>query len=142
MASKHSLYSAMGPLLESVSKVLPGEMASKVLPGEMGSISRVLGEVGSEDVEVVGDVAAEAVKEEGWELAKSNLLGELEEEVVVVEVKLRSVLRGFLSPPPLLLLLLLLLLVGKGQVVGGEVMEGPSESTHLKIIQAYIYISC
>ena len=105
----------------------------------MGSISRVLGEVGSEDVEVVGDVAAEAVKEEGWELAKSNLLGELEEEeVVVVEVKLRSVLRGFLSPPPLLLLLLLLLLVGKGQVVGGEVMEGPSESTHLKIIQAYI----
>ena len=127
MASKHSLYLATS-LLESV---------SKVLPGEMGSISRVLGEVGSEDVEVVGDVAAEAVKEEGWELAKSNLLGELEEEVVV-EVKLRSVLRGFLSPPPLLLLLLLLLLVGKGQVVGGEVMEGPSESTHLKIIQAYI----
>ena len=84
----------------------------------------------------VGDVAAEAVKEEGWELAKSNLLGELEEEVVVV--KLRSVLRGFFSPPPLLLLLLLLLLVGKGQVVGGEVMEGPSESTHLNTIQAYI----
>ena len=131
MASKHSLYSAMGPLLESVSKVLPGEMASKVLPGEMGSISRVLGEVGSEDVEVVGDVAAEAVKEEGWELAKSNLLGELEEEVVVVvEVKLRSVLRGFLPP---LVLLLLLILVGKGQVVGGEVKEGPLESIHLNV---------
>ena len=134
MASKHSLYSATSLLLESVSKVLPGEMRSKVLPGEMVSITRVLGEVGSEDVEVVGEVAAEAVKEEGWALAKSKLLGESEEEVVeVVEVKLRSVLRKFLSPPPLLLLLLLLLLVGKGQVVGGEVMEGPSESTHLKI---------
>ena len=122
MASKHSLYSAIGLLLESV---------SKVLPGEVWSISRILGEVGSEDVEALGDVAAEAVKEEGWELAKFNILGELEEEVVVVEVKLRSVLRGFLSVPPLLLLLLLLILVGKGQVVSGEVMEGPSESTHL-----------
>ena len=113
--------------MESVSRVLGlgEEVESKVLPaaGEMGSISRLLGEV---DDEVVGDVAAEAAKEEGWELAKSNILGELEEELVV-EVKLRSVLRGFL-----LLLLLLLILVGKGQVVGGEVMEGPSESIHLK----------
>ena len=112
--------------MESVSRVLGlgEEVESKVLSaaGEMGSISRVLGEV---DDEVVGDVAAEAAKEEGWELAKSNILGELEEELVV-EVKLRSVLRGFL-----LLLLLLLILVGKGQVVGGEVMEGPSESIHL-----------
>ena len=118
-------------------KVLSGEMSSiigefefKVLAGEMGLMSRVIGEVGSEDVEAVGEVAADAAKEEGWELAKSNLTGELDEEVVV-EVKLRSVLRGFL--PLLLLLLLLLILVGKGQVVGGEVMEGPSESIHLII---------
>ena len=119
----------MGSLLESL---------SKFLPGEVWSISRILGEVGSEDVEAVGDVAAEAVREEGWELAKFNILGELEEKVVVVEVKLRSVLRGFLSAPPLLLLLLLIL-VGKGQVVVGEVMEGPSESTHLNTSLNQIY---
>ena len=107
-----------------------GEVGSRVLTDETGLMSRVLGEVGSDDVmEVVGEVAADAAKEEGWELAKSNLIGELDEEEVVVEVKLRSVLRGFL--PLLLLLLLLLILVGKGQVVGGEVMEGPSESIHL-----------
>ena len=107
-----------------------GEVGSRVLTDETGLMSRVLGEVGSDDVEeVVGEVAADAAKEEGWELAKSNLIGELDEEMVVVEVKLRSVLRGFL--PLLLLLLLLLILVGKGQVVDGEVMEGPSESIHL-----------
>ena len=52
----------------------------------------------------------------------------------MVDVKLRSVLRGFLtvSAPPLVLLLLLIL-VGKGQVVGGEVKEGPLESIHLNI---------
>merc|ERR1719234_2459821 len=108
-----------------------GEVGSKVLTGDRVLVSSVLGEVGSEDVEVVGEVAADAAKEEGWELAKSNLIGELEEEVVV-EVKLRSVLNWFLlvSFPPLLLLLLLLILVGKGQVLAGEVIEGPSESTH------------
>ena len=104
MASKHSLYLAMGSLFDSVSRELLGDVvASKALPRELGSTSIVLGEVGSEDVvEVVGDVAAEAAKEEGWELAKSNILGELEEVVEenligeLVEVKLRSVLRGFL----------------------------------------------
>ena len=52
----------------------------------------------------------------------------------MVDVKLRSVLRGFLtvSAPPLVLLLLLIL-AGKGQVVGGEVKEGPLESIHLNI---------
>ena len=52
----------------------------------------------------------------------------------MVDVKLRSVLRGFLtvSTPPLVLLLLLIL-AGKGQVVGGEVKEGPLESIHLSI---------
>ena len=106
------------------------------LPGEMGSISTssTLGDVEFEEVEAVGDVAAEAAKEEGSELARSSLAGELEEEVVMVDVKLRSVLRGFLtvSAPPLVLLLLLIL-VGKGQVVGGEVKEGPLESIHLNI---------
>ena len=48
----------------------------------------------------------------------------------MVDVKLRSVLRGFLPP---LVLLLLLILVGKGQVVGGEVKEEPLESIHLNI---------
>ena len=98
------------------------------------SISSTLGEVEFEEVEAVGDVAAEAAKEEGGELARSSLAGELEEEVVMVEVKLRSVLRGFLtvSTPPLVLLLLLIL-AGKGQVVGGEVKEGPLESIHLNI---------
>ena len=52
----------------------------------------------------------------------------------MVDVKLRSVLRGFLavSAPPLVLLLLLIL-VGKGQVVGGEVKEEPLESIHLNV---------
>ena len=52
----------------------------------------------------------------------------------MVEVKLRSVLRGFLivSTSPLVPLLLLIL-VGKGQVVGGEVKEEPLESIHLNV---------
>ena len=115
------------------------------LPGEMGSISTssTLGDVEFEEVEAVGDVAAEAAKEEGSELARSSLAGELEEEVVMVDVKLRSVLRGFLtvSAPPLVLLLLLIL-VGKGQVVGGEVKEGPLESIHLNVFDLTLLIYC
>ena len=63
-------------MLESVSRVIKGIEESKlvawskVLSGEMWSISisSTLGEVEFEEVEAVGDVAAEAAKEEGWEL--------------------------------------------------------------------------
>ena len=76
-------------MLESVSRLIKGIEESKlvawskVLSGEMWSISisSTLGEVEFEEVEAVGDVAAEAAKEEGWELARSSLIGELEEEV-------------------------------------------------------------
>ena len=100
---------------------------SAELFGELGSIASALGEVVLDDVEVDGEVAVEAAKEEGCELAKFIIIGELEE----TELKLRSVLRGF---PPLLLLLLLLVLMVKGHVVGGEVMEGPSsDPIHLRL---------
>ena len=61
----------------------------------------------------------------------------------MVDVKLRSVLRGFLtvSAPPLVLLLLLIL-VGKGQVVGGEVKGGPLESIHLNVFDLTLLIYC
>ena len=61
----------------------------------------------------------------------------------MVDVKLRSVLRGFLtvSTPPLVLLLLLIL-AGKGQVVGGEVKEGPLESIHLNIFDLTLHCLC
>ena len=100
---------------------------SAELLGELGSIASALGEVVLDDVEVDGEVAVEAAKEEGCELAKFIIIRELEE----MELKLRSVLRGF---PPLPLLLLLLVLMVKGHVVGGEVMEGPSaDPIHLKL---------
>ena len=100
---------------------------SAELFGELGSIASALGEVVLDDVEVDGEVAVEAAKEEGCELAKFIIIGELEE----MELKLRSVLRGF---PPLLLLLLLLVLMVKGHVVGGEVIEGPSaDPIHLRL---------
>ena len=100
---------------------------SAELLDELWSIASALGEVVLDDVEVDGEVAVEAAKEEGCELAKFIIIGELEE----TELKLRSVLRGF---PPLLLLLLLLVLMVKGHVVGGEVMEGPSaDPIHLRL---------
>ena len=98
------------------------------LLGKLWSIASALGEVVLDDVEVDGEVAVEAAKEEGCELAKFIIIGEFEE----TELKLRSVLRGF--PPLLLLLLLLLVLMAKGHVVGGEVMEGPSaDPIHLRL---------
>ena len=107
---------------------------SAELLGELGSIASALGEVVLDDVEVDGEVAVEAAKEEGCELAKFIIIGELEE----MELKLRSVLRGF---PPLLLLLLLLVLMVRGHVVGGEVMEGPSaDPIHLKLTLNFEFI--
>ena len=106
---------------------------SAELLGELWSIASALGEVVLDDDEVDGEVAVEAAKEEGCELAKFIIIGELEE----TELKLRSVLRGF---PPLLLLLLLVLLV-KGHVVGGEVIEGPSaDPIHLRITLNFEFI--
>ena len=107
---------------------------SAELLGELGSIASALGEVVLDDVEVDGEVAVEAAKEEGCELAKLIIIVELEE----MELKLRSVLRGF---PPLLLLLLLLVLMVKGHVVGGEVMEGSSaDPIHLKLTLNFEFI--